>query len=121
MAGTRTSFITPSFLTSIAMGNRLFLGTTKGNIYCLSRTNRGNTIWQQKIENGIYSTPAIYEKKGLLYLGDDKGIVYALLIKDGSINWQEKISKKRIRAGLLIYGRALYVGSESGILYALKN
>ena len=60
--------------------NRVFIGSSKGDLYCLDRQH-GKIIWKFKAFGGIESVPAIFGKDVLF--GDSDGNIYSLNQKNG--------------------------------------
>jgi outer membrane protein assembly factor BamB len=68
----------------VVQGNRIVIGSTDGNVYCLDQN--GRQIWKYTAANAIEATALIYG--GIVYIGDLSGNLYALRLEDGSLKWR---------------------------------
>jgi outer membrane protein assembly factor BamB len=104
---------------SIAIvGSEVYVGTTKGFLYKLSRTD-GRVLWKIPLPHAMYAAPAKVEN--LLYVGDMNSVLYLIDTTTGKIFWQGQYGKKGIRSDLVATEDTLYVGTEDGVLYALEK
>jgi len=105
----------------VVVGDRLYVGSMDGNIYCLDTAN-GNIVWKYPATNmsyGIGSTPYIY--KGVLYIGAGNGVLYALNAATGALVWNITLtaSDRRLVASPIVVndtrgGEMLIIGSDTG-------
>ena len=94
-------------------------GPGLGSLWCLDPRGSGDitgkaTIWQNREVGRSISTVAI--AGGLLYLGDQAGVVYCLDAETGKILWQEKTGSCIWSACLVADGR-VYACNEKGQVY----
>lgn len=84
-------------------------------------TEAGNRVrWTFRADNAIYSSPAL-GKNGLLYVGSDDGIVYALDAATGGWRWQFPTGDVVSSSPAIGPDGTVYVGSLNGRVYALNG
>ena len=67
----------------------------------------GRITWQRQVDDGIQSSPALFEDK--VYFGSNDGNLYALRTSDGEILWKYSVnnwisSSPAIGNGLVVFG-----------------
>jgi outer membrane protein assembly factor BamB len=98
--------------------NSLFIGTHKGIMYCLDRSN-GSINWKHEIGKPIISSVATL--KDHIFFGCSDKRVYSLNSTDGSINWTYKTEGKIWSSPVITQNdKILYVGSLDSHLYGLE-
>jgi len=110
--------------TPVLSENKIVIGSTDGNLYCLSR--EGKELWRFASGSSISSTPVIIS--GTVYFTNRNTMIYALRMKNGSLLWKKSLGTPLpYEWGFDYYigspsadGAELYVGSADGNLYALK-
>ena len=84
-------------------------------------TEAGNRVrWTFRADNAIYSSPAL-GKNGLLYVGSDDGIIYALDAATGEWRWQFPTGDVVSSSPAIGPDGTVYAGSLNGRVYALNG
>jgi eukaryotic-like serine/threonine-protein kinase len=92
----------------------LFVAAFDGSLLALDKST-GDILWQESYDGRLWSTPALQD--GLLYFGDDLGVIRAVDASNGSLVWSDDIGSA-ILGSLLATPEGLYFGTEAGDLYA---
>ncbi len=82
----------------------------------------GSVKWSVPVKGWVWSTPALVD--GVLYFGDQEGILYALNAADGSQVWQTQVETtdtRNILASPLVTQDVIYIVNKSGALYAFDR
>ncbi|MBN2093143.1 PQQ-binding-like beta-propeller repeat protein [candidate division KSB1 bacterium] len=77
----------------------------------------GKKVWTFKTKSQLHSSPA--QKEGILVVGSDDGIVYALKVENGFEKWTYQTAGT-IYATPVIHDSIVYIGSFDNYLYALN-
>lgn len=81
----------------------------------------GNVIWKSPyLGEQSHSSPAIDKKTGLIFVGDNGGIVRALSLEDGSFRWQYREGHP-IKSTPIVIGDNVYFTSWKGVLTSLNK
>jgi outer membrane protein assembly factor BamB len=111
-------------------GQTLYIGTfgSKNNVpdemsqmIAVSAAD-GKEVWRKPVKGWVWSTPTLVD--GVLYFGDQEGVVYAFNAADGSQVWQvqpEDSATRNIIASPLVTADQVYIVNKSGALYALRR
>ncbi len=103
------------------IGNRLFVTTEVGQIYCLN-AQTGCTYWSMnagaavRAAMSVGALPAGSKAKNALYFGDEKSNVQAVDAATGKLLWKTKIEDhllSRITGSPALYGNRIYVPVSS--------
>jgi eukaryotic-like serine/threonine-protein kinase len=78
-------------------GGRVYVGTGKGTLHCLS-ADSGQEIWRMETKDAITAAPAI--SAGKVFVSSNDGRLYALNAQDGSEAWNFS-SDDKISAGAI--------------------
>lgn len=112
--------IGPSETSPLLVGNRLYVGDWRGNVYALdSRT--GKPIWSFATRGAIKG--AIAYSNGHLFAGSYDGHLYALNAKNGRLLWRASSDARLFGRGrfystpAVAYGR-VYVGATDHTVYS---
>ncbi len=109
------------FLSTVAISSD---GTIYGvnALYLYAISPEGKIKWKFKPEGhtpGLLSAPPVIDRDGIVYIGDDKGYVYALNSM-GSLLWNLKLNNEPITTSPIIGGNGiLYILTINGKLYAI--
>jgi outer membrane protein assembly factor BamB len=105
----------------LILGNRVFVGDTEGNVFCL-KTGDGSTVWRYHAGGAVKGALA-YDHGGVFF-GAYDGRVYALRASDGKLLWRAQ-SDRDLFGGhgtfystpAVAYSR-VYLGSTDGRVYS---
>ena len=95
-------------------GDRLYLSTEKGLVYCLDLVKR-TVLWKSEVSPGLMSPPSLGAHN--LYLYDENGVLYCLS-KEGSLLWKKEVEDK-ITSGVAEARDSACFGTDKGNLLAL--
>lgn len=111
----RFSYSSPSLVLSPQF-NALFFSSYDGVVYSISTA--GSLRWTYPVagDNFEYSSPAVVG--GVVYVGSNNGIIYAIAANNGSLNWSYDVGSDVI-ASPAVTADTVYVGSLEGNFYAL--
>jgi eukaryotic-like serine/threonine-protein kinase len=104
-----------------------FFGDSVGNFYCYQQARLNwKQVWKQKLDGPITAMPVM--AGNMVFVGANKGFVYALNALDGGLQWQYhleapldlRMSYKyfNVNAPLVVSGQHLLVLSDDGTLNA---
>jgi outer membrane protein assembly factor BamB len=102
----------------VLVSNKLIIGSRSGNVVALD-VRDGHQIWSTPVSGGVDSEARYDDVHGLVYLGSDDGLVYAINPDDGAIRWSYK-GKGAIERPPELGGDAIYVSSASDRVVALE-
>jgi outer membrane protein assembly factor BamB len=116
-----TKFAIPIVSGPAKYGDKLIIGTAKGQVIVLSATD-GSIIWQTQLSSEVMSHAVIAEQKVFTRTVDGK--LYALDVNSGAIVWvaEHQMPSLSLRGSppVLYHEGTLYVGWESGSIQALS-
>jgi outer membrane protein assembly factor BamB len=98
------------------VNNRLFVGSTDENIYCLDALE-GTALWNFTTGGMVYSSPAIYEEK--LYCGSLDGNLYCLDTQKGTHLWNFSTGSSISFSSPAVINDKVYFGSVNNKVYCL--
>jgi len=101
--------------TAAIVGDRVFLGTSKGEVFCIGLQD-GKQRWKVTGEDAVTASPCVH--KGTVYVGDESGNFLALNAADGKKVWAFKAEDK-IVSSAVVAGDAVLFGSYDNHLYSL--
>ena len=101
----------------------VYIGSDDGKLYALhaAATPGKQVIWSQPIGGQVVSSPAVSSNGSTVYVGSSN-YLYALLTSprvSSHVAWRVPTGGM-IRSGPVVAGNVIYVGSESGGLYAVR-
>ncbi len=107
---------------AIALGSRVFVANTSGTVSCLNKEN-GKAIWSNDLQNELRGKISVYGDQIFATSLDRK--IFALELKDGSINWTQQLMEIENKAydyfsGFGFYDNNIYFGTAAGYVYCLK-
>jgi outer membrane protein assembly factor BamB len=115
----------------IVSGNQVFFGSRNGHVYAVT-ADTGQLIWVSDDLGGPVTAGLIFGKRNTLYaattpiskvkVDSPPGQVYCLNLKDGtkSSEWTVPILDGNIVATPTYGNNSIYVGTDTGWIYALK-
>jgi outer membrane protein assembly factor BamB len=92
-------------------GNPVQTGVAEGEL-----PNPLQVLWQHKAKKAFESTAAI--SGGMVYVGCEDELVYALKLSDGEVKWKYKAGAP-VRVGVAASGECVYAGDEDGVLHCI--
>ena len=105
----------------VLSGNRLIVGTSKGDVLMLSAEN-GELLWQTRLNSEVVSQPVLTDDR--VFVRTNDGRVVALNLQTGETIWAADHQMPNLflrgAAPVLLDGDSLFVGRESGVLEALS-
>lgn len=102
---------------------KVFFTDLEGHVLALS-ASEGTLIWSQKFDAEILGQPLV--ANGQVYLLKGEKEILVLSAETGDVRWQKPIPTyakditMRGQSPVLLEGSKLYVGTASGIIYALQ-
>jgi formate hydrogenlyase subunit 3/multisubunit Na+/H+ antiporter MnhD subunit len=100
----------------------LYVGANNSNMYAVAPD--GNMKWLYEAERelaGIWTTAALSADSSVVYFGANKGGVYALNARDGSLKWQFRLFGSVYSSLALDAAATLYTGSTAEHVYAINS
>lgn len=102
----------------IAVGNRLFIGTNKGNVYALD-LSVGSQLWTRQLDGAVTQTMAANTTQ--VFAATLAGSIYAMDITNGNELWKITTSDSFSSALLLVEEQnSLYLAGRKGTVYAIN-
>jgi outer membrane protein assembly factor BamB/Icc-related predicted phosphoesterase len=100
----------------------IFAKTMDGNLIGVRvDDNEGKVAWKALINTGYDIAPAVItEKKGIIYIPTDKGIIYAVVGDDGRLLWVHRISSCLIVSIVPVNRHSLVSDAMNGIIRRLE-
>jgi len=87
--------------------------------YASSSAPANNSIrWTYETDNGIFSSPAVYENK--VYVGSFDKNLYCLDANTGTLLWSYEIGNPIVKSSPAISDNKVFIGSSDGIVYCLN-
>ncbi|MGM0541214.1 MAG: outer membrane protein assembly factor BamB [Pseudomonadota bacterium] len=116
-----TKFATPIVSGPAKHGDKLIIGTAKGQVIVLSAAD-GNILWQTQLSSEVMSYAVVAEQK--IFTRTVDGKLYALELNSGEIVWvaEHQMPTLSLRGSPpVVYNEGtLYIGWESGSIQALS-
>ena len=116
-----TKHLGASETSPLIVGNRIYVGDAKGNVYCL-RTVDGKTVWRFHAGGAVKG--ALAYDRGRVFFGAYDGRLYALGAADGKPVWRAKSARDWFgghghfySTPAVAYSR-VYLGSTDGHVYS---
>ncbi len=107
---------------TIGPDGTLYVGASNSNFYAIDPN--GNQKWLFEAERelaGIWTTACLSPDASVLYFGANRGGIYALNTRDGSLKWQFPIFGSVYSSSALDARGVLYTGSTVGSVYAIDS
>ena len=101
----------------VIYNNRLYIGTTKGYIYCMKENNR-EIVWKKKFKAGVEVRPEI--KKGYLYVGLNNGDLIKLNSDTGALSWRVEIGTLSYSSPFYYNGK-IFIGNTDGYIFSISS
>ncbi len=105
-----------AILSPALSGAYIYAAATNGRIVKID-VNTGKRVWRTELEDVAISA-GVSVGSGLVLAGTDQGLVYALNVEDGSINWTAQLSTE-ILASPVIGDDIVVARSSDGRVYGI--
>jgi len=105
---------------TIGPDGTIYVGANNSNFYAINPD--GSMKWLYEAERelaGIWTTAALSQDASMLYFGANKGGMYALNSRDGSLKWQFNIVGSVYSSPALDAAATLFTGSTVGHVFSL--
>jgi outer membrane protein assembly factor BamB len=102
------------------VGDRLYLGTSAGFMYCINATT-GEEIWEYQVTSPgqIQASPTV--ANGRVYFGTTNNYLYALDAITGLYKWRYTTGNSIYSSSPAVEGTMIYFGCDDGKLYAIND
>jgi outer membrane protein assembly factor BamB len=100
------------------VGDRVYVGTQRGNVYCLDADN-GRTIWRHHVDAPVKG--AISYDRGKVFFGAYDGKLYALGAAAGKLLWTTSGAHGHFYSTPAVAYSRVYLGSTDGTVYAFDE
>jgi outer membrane protein assembly factor BamB len=107
---------------SIGPDGTIYVGANNSNFYAVAPD--GSMKWLYEAERelaGIWTTAALSPDASVLYFGANKGGMYALTTRDGSLKWQFNIVGSVYSSPALDAAGTLFTGSTVGHVFSIAS
>jgi outer membrane protein assembly factor BamB len=106
---------------TIGPDGTVYVGANNSNFYAIDPSGQQKWLYEAERElAGIWTTAALSADASTLYFGANKGGMYALNTRDGSLKWQFNIVGSVYSSPALDAAGTLYTGSTVGHVFALS-
>jgi outer membrane protein assembly factor BamB len=100
----------------------IYVGANNSNVYAVDPSGQQKWLYEAERElAGIWTTGALSPDSSTLYIAANKGGVYALNTRDGSLKWQYPIFASVYSSPTLDARGTLYTGSTAGHVMAIDT
>jgi outer membrane protein assembly factor BamB len=100
----------------------IYVGANNSNFYAIDPSGQQKWLYEAERElAGIWTTAALSADASTLYFGANKGGIYALNTRDGSLKWQFNIVGSIYGSPALDAVGTLYTGSTVGHVFSLST
>lgn len=106
-----------AILSPALSGAHIYAAATNGRIDKID-VNTGERVWRTELED-VSISAGVSVGSGLVLAGTDQGVVYALNVEDGSINWQAQLTTE-ILASPVIDNDIVVARSSDGKVYGIN-
>ncbi len=94
----------------------LYVGAVDKQLHAL-RAQDGTELWARSLGHWVWGEALVQD--GYVYAGSLDGRVHALQVSDGTPRWESVALDGALRAGPVLLGDQLIVGTESGSIYRI--
>lgn len=101
------------------LGDAIYAASSNGRVYKVDAST-GKRLWTTKLKKKEIITAGVGVGGGLVLVGTNQGIVYALRQQDGSTAWKSKLDSE-ILASPIIDGDVAVARSGDGKMYGLSS
>jgi outer membrane protein assembly factor BamB len=107
---------------TIGPDGTIYVGANNSNFYAVDPAGQQKWLYEAERElAGIWTTAALSADSSTLYFGANKGGIYALNTRDGSLKWQFPIFASVYSSPALDARGTLYTGSTVGHVFSIDT
>ena len=107
---------------TIGPDGTIYIGANNSNFYAVNPNGQQKWLYEAERElAGIWTTAALSPDASVLYFGANKGGMYALNTRDGSLKWQFPVFGSIYSSPALDAQGTLYTGSSIEHVYAVNS
>jgi outer membrane protein assembly factor BamB len=107
---------------TIGPDGTIYVGANNSNFYAIDPNGQQKWLYEAERElAGIWTTAALSPDASVLYFGANKGGMYALNTRDGSLKWQFPVYGSIYSSPALDAQGTLYTGSSIEHVYAINS
>jgi outer membrane protein assembly factor BamB len=117
-SGTGTSEGAPADTTGAVYAHgRLFVALQNGRVLAL-RPENGDVEWERRLPSQLEASPLVI--RSTVYLGSDKGVLFALDARNGKVRWTYKASDQPVKTSPSHQGGVVYFADYGGTVHAVR-
>ena len=107
---------------TIGPDGTIYIGANNSNFYAINPNGQQKWLYEAERElAGIWTTAALSADASVVYFGANKGGMYALNTRDGSLKWQFPVYASIYSSPALDAQGTLYTGSSIEHVYAINS
>jgi outer membrane protein assembly factor BamB len=95
----------------------VFVAMQHGEVFAL-KPETGKEIWRRKLPTQLESSPLVI--RSTVYLGSDKGDLYALDTRNGKIRWTHHASAEAVKTSPSYAAGKIYFADYGGTIHAIS-
>jgi len=94
----------------------LFVGGVDKKLHAL-KAQDGTELWSKSLGHWVWGEALVQD--GYVYVGSLDGRVHALQVSDGALRWESESLDGALRAGPVLLGDQLIMGTDTGSMYRI--
>jgi outer membrane protein assembly factor BamB len=107
---------------TIGPDGTIYIGANNSNFYAIDPSGKQKWLYEAERElAGIWTTAALSADASMLYFGANKGGMYALTARDGTLKWQFPVYGSIYSSPLLDARGTLYTGTTADHVFAIDS
>ncbi len=107
-----------ALLSPVSFGDHLYVASVKGKVEKIVLES-GERTWRNKLDK-VRITAGVGVGSGLVLVGSDNGVLYALNQSDGSVSWTSRLDSE-ILASPVVDGDVVVARSGDGKVYGIST